>query len=104
MDRDCQRWHVTGDLARGLGLKVHRKENVDTKFVGRNDESEVSRLNVVSFMMTYRSQRAIVKCVEASYIPTLYSPLNNQCISEPMRFIHLLSSNLVNDFFKGFAF
>ena len=48
--------------------------------------------------MRHRSQRGIVKCVEALCIPTLCSPLSNQCFSEAKRFEHLASLDLADVF------
>ena len=89
-DSGSQRSYVSEELARSLGLKVLRKENVVIKTFERSDESELRRLNVVRFKVRHRSQRGIVKCEEALCIPTLCSPLSNQCFSEAKRFEHLV--------------
>ena len=97
-DSGSQRSYVSEELAHRLGLKVLRRENVVIKTVGRNDESELRKLNVVRFKVRHRSQRGIVKCVEALCIPTLCSPLSNQSFSESKRFEHLASLDLADDF------
>ena len=97
-DSGSQRSYVSEELARRLGLKVLRKENVVIKTFGRNDESELSRLNVVRFKVRHRSQRGIVKCVQALRIPSLCSPLSNQCFSETKRFELLASLDFAEDF------
>ena len=55
-------------------------------------------MNVVRFKVRHRSQRGIVKYVEALCIPTLCSPLSNQCFSETKRYDYLTSLDLADDF------
>ena len=81
-----------------MGLKVIRKENIVIKTFGRNDESKLRRLNVVRFKVRHRSQRGMVKYVEALCIPTLCSPLSNQCFSETKRYDYFASLDLADDF------
>ena len=97
-DSGSQMSYVTEGLARRLGLKVIRKENIVIKTFGRNDESKLRRLNVVRFKVRHRSQRGMVKYVEALCIPTLCSPLSNQCFSETKRYDYLASLDLADDF------
>ena len=74
-DNGSQRSYVTEEPAQRLGLKVIRKENVVIKTFGRNDESGLRRLSVVKLKVRHRSQRGVVKYVEALCVPTSCSPL-----------------------------
>ena len=78
-DSGSQRSYISEKVRSRLKLKTVRSEKVIIRTFGQGEESEVQKLDIVQFKIKNKHD-ANFTCVEALCVPTICSPLTNQCM------------------------